>query len=103
MLTIAFIINSCVSIALVIIGWQIWKKGNSSLLHTYNYDKSNEKQYCEEIGRCITTMGISCGFFGLGDLVEINIFILVCLGVLLFIFFGAFIKMIKVQKKYSVL
>ncbi len=105
MLNIGVSIIFLVSLVLIIIGLQIWKKEKITLMHTYHYKNIKEEdksKYCEEIGKNIISLGITCLLFGTLIFRELSkskeIFLVV---LFLIIFVLNFYRLSKIQKKYN--
>lgn len=83
------------------LGWNIWKKEQITLIHSYHYKKVSEedkKDYTEEMGKSIIFIGIGMILTGI-----INFITKTSYGWLIFTicFIAGFLKIFKAQKKYN--
>ncbi|WP_353893563.1 DUF3784 domain-containing protein [Proteinivorax hydrogeniformans] len=96
-----FIILTIAAVVCLVIGWLIWKKQKTSLIHGYHLDNIEDMDgYSRAVGKSIFILGIWMllnGSISFLPIISTNIAasILVA-GVAIFV-----IAMLKIQKKYS--
>ncbi len=102
MLEIISLIVIIVSLNLIFIGFQIWKKQKVSLLHNYHHEKvkeENKANYCEEIGKCLIALGVNTMLTLV--VIRYDVPVVICVAIISLIYICVFAKMVKIQSKYN--
>jgi hypothetical protein len=97
----SFIILLVIGLALIFIGWCIWKKEKITLIHDYHYTRvaeKNKKSYTEKMGKACIIMGIGMILMGIINFISKKAY-----GWIFYVIFivWGLIMIFMAQKKYN--
>jgi preprotein translocase subunit Sss1 len=97
----SFMILLVIGLALIFIGWRIWKKEQITLIHDYHYTRvaeKDKKSYTEKMGKACIIMGIGMILMGIINFISKTAYGWIFYGI--FIVWGL-IMIFMAQKKYN--
>ena len=98
----SFMILLVIGLALIFIGWRIWKKEQITLIHDYHYTRvaeKDKKSYTEKMGKACIIMGIGMILMmGIINFTSKTAYGVICFGIF---FVWGLVMIFMAQKKYN--